>query len=269
MNFFNTTDSISWNQVFILVIIWAAAIWIAKPIFEKSLTIIIKRAQIKSNRSQKEKDQRARTIVNVFSTTAMVSLTIIVAMVALAALGFNIAPLIAGAGVAGFAIGFGSQNLVRDIINGLFIVIEDQLGVGDVVEISGVRGKVEEFNLRRTTLRDEQGVAHYFPNNQIGRVANMSQDWAYLLVYVKISCDEDTDKIIKLLNKITQKIMIHPQYAKLFHDNLEVDGLEELGGGTMTFRVRAKVEGGSQWKLKRQLLTHIKTKFGKAGISIK
>ena len=258
-----------WIRIAVLFIGWVLTTRLLKPVFERWLTSILNRMQAQSDRSSKEKDQRVQTIVSVVSATLVVGLTVAIILIGLAAFGFNITPLIAGAGVVGFAIGFGSQNLVRDIINGLFILIEDQLGVGDVVEIGGVQGKVETFNLRHTVLRDEQGIAHYFANSQVSRVANLSQEWAFVLLHIKVGSEENTDRVIKLLKKTTREFMVNKQFAKLFHDNLEVDGLEELGGGTMTLRIRARVEGGSQWKIKRALLKLIKETFEKEQIELK
>ncbi len=261
--------SVSWQKVLALLGAWAGFSFVVRPIAERWLMAVLRKAQEGSKRSKREKEQRAQTIVRVVSATLMVGLTTALLLVSLAALGFNIGPLLAGAGVIGFAIGFGSQNLVRDIINGLFILLEDQLGVGDIVEINGVRGKVEGFNLRRTMLRDEEGVAYYIANSTIGRIANFTQDWAFVAVVVKVGVEEKVETVSKLLEQVARSVAKEPKFKEMIEEEPSVTGPEDLGGGVMTFKVRLKVDGGSQWQVKRELLKKLKEETEKAGVAIK
>jgi small-conductance mechanosensitive channel len=158
-----------------VIAVWVVASGLINSLGVKWLKLFLIHAQKAGHQSPKEKHRRADTITLVVRATVMIVLTVTLGMIGLSALGFDIGPLIAGAGIAGLAISFGSQNLVRDFITGLFILIENQFDLGDQVKIGGVSGVVEQFNLRHTVLRDADGTRHYIPNSTISVLSNQSQ----------------------------------------------------------------------------------------------
>jgi small conductance mechanosensitive channel len=232
------------------------------------LKVFLIKAQDQVDRSKKEKEQRAKTITTVARTTAILGLTVIGGMIGMSALGFDIGPLIAGAGIAGLAIGFGAQSLVKDFINGLFILLEDQFGIGDVINVGDISGTVQEFNLRRTVLRDIDGIEHHIPNSEISILSNMTKDWSRLVVPIGISYEADLDKAIKVLEQVSKRFSKEKNFKDIFIEEPQVQAVNELADSAVVLRVLAKVQEGQQWGAKRQLLYRIKKAFDKAGIEI-
>ncbi len=262
-------DLEKFNRLVNLGLAWLVVMLLARTVMERWLKSILLKAQERAQRSALEKKQRAETVVGVVQATVVVGITGALVIEGLATVGFDIGPLIAGAGVVGFAIGFGAQSLVRDVINGLFILIEDQFELGDIVEINSVKGKVVEFNLRRTVLRDDDGVAHHIPNSTIGRVANMTQDWSRLNVVVSVGYQADMEKVEQLLNEAAKELAEMKQFKEVLRGEPKVELAEEMSGGVMKYKLVFKVDAGKQWQLKRLALAEVKRRFDKEKIELK
>src|SRR3954471_7535799 len=143
--------------------------------------------------------QQVRTLANVITSVGVSVILFVAGMEALSILGLNLGPLLASAGIAGLAIGFGAQTLVKDVINGFFVLVEDQYHLGDVIEVAGVKGTVEDMTLRRTALRDGDGSLHFVPNSEIKVVSNLTRDWTQISLHVPVEYNEQSDRVIKVL----------------------------------------------------------------------
>jgi len=236
-----------------------------KRFINRTITKFVTNKQ--SNREEREIKRRAKTLSNVFNATTTLVVTVAVFLTILPELGIEIAPLLAGAGIIGLAIGFGSQNLVRDFLSGLFIIIEDQYGVGDVVKIGDKSGVVESMNLRRTVLRDLDGIQHHIPNSEIKVSSNLTKDWSRINLDVPVSPNADLDEVTKLLNKIGQELYQDSEYHKFFLEAPLVLGLDKFEKSEIVFKILGKTKPLQQWDLTRELRKRIKTEFDRAGIS--
>ena len=190
-------------------------------------------------------------------------------LTALGTVGVNLAPLIAGAGVLGVAIGFGAQDIVKDFLSGVIMLVEDQYGVGDVIDAGAASGVVEEVSLRTTRLRDVNGVVWHIPNGSIGRVGNMTQEWSRMLIDVDVAYETDVDRAIELLGEVLERFQAREDVQeRLLGDPMEIWGVTALGDSSVTIRVVAKTVPGQQWALGRVFRQVVKRELEAAGIEI-
>jgi moderate conductance mechanosensitive channel len=214
-----------------------------------------------------EAERRQHTLFKAVNITAKVFIWIIVSIMILRELGANIAPLLAGAGIAGVAIGFGAQNFVRDIFNGFLILFENQFRVGDVVKVADRSGVVEDINLRTTTIRDLEGVKHIIPNSEIKAVDNYTFSESRALVDVSISYDSSIDKAIEILRGIGDEICVDPVCGE-FIRAFEILGVTNLGKSSVDIQVMITTDPSQQWGVGRRFNYLVKTRFDEAGITI-
>lgn len=212
--------------------------------------------------------QRADTISNVLNSLATVAIWSIAVFLVLGELGINLAPLIAGAGIVGVALGFGAQSLVEDFISGIFMVAEDQYGVGDIVDLGEAVGTVERVTLRTTVLRDIYGTVWHVPNGQIDRVGNKSQLWAIALVDVGVGYNTDVDAACEVLSETAHTLMEDERFAPMLLEDPRVLGIQSLDADAVTLRLSIKTEPAAQFEIQRELNRRIKTAFEEAGIEI-
>lgn len=211
-------------------------------------------------------EQRARTLLSLLRSVGMVLIGIITLFMVLGALGVNLGPLLAGAGVVGLAFSFGAQSLVKDVITGLFMLFENQFGVGDVIRIEGVSGSVEKITLRVVVLRDVQGVVHIVPNGQITKVSNLTRTWARAVLDVGVAYREDPDRVIDVLRDVGRELYEDENWRPLMLDPVDVPGIESFDQTTVTVRVMAKTLPLKQWEVARELRRRIKHRFDREGI---
>jgi small conductance mechanosensitive channel len=202
--------------------------------------------------------QQLRTLASVLNSVGSAVIIFLTAMQILPVLGINMGPLLASAGVAGLAIGFGAQTLVHDVINGFFILMENQYDLGDTVRIGGVSGTVESMSLRRTTLRDVDGTLHTIPNSQITIVSNMTRDWAQVSMHVSINYGENSDKVISVLKEIGNDLRNDAYWSERLVADIEVPGIERVSGGEVDYLLLAKTRPGEQYAVSRELRRRIK-----------
>jgi small-conductance mechanosensitive channel len=212
--------------------------------------------------------QRAETVGALLKSVASFGIWTLAALMALGTLGLDLGPLIAGAGIVGVAVGFGSQNLVRDFISGIFMLMEDQYGVGDVVDAGPATGTVEGVGLRTTRLRDVSGTLWHIPNGEIRRVGNRSQGWARALVDVEVAYSTDLDDATRTIERVAQELYDEEQWAPKILEQPEVWGVEELGPDGIRVRLGAKTRPLEQWKVARELRARLKVAFDQAGIEV-
>jgi len=207
--------------------------------------------------------QQIRTLASVINSIGLFIIVFVAALEILPLLGLNLGPLLASAGVAGLAIGFGAQTLVHDFINGFFVLFENQYGIGDTIRIAGVKGTVEEMTLRHTSLRDDDGTVHIVPNSQVTIVSNMTRDWSQLPMRVVVAYTEPSDKIIKLLEQVGEGVRHDPKFANDIVGEVQVPGIDRVGNGEAEYLMLLKTRPNTQYAVSRELRRRIKECFEK------
>jgi moderate conductance mechanosensitive channel len=199
--------------------------------------------------------QRARTVGSVLNSTANIVVGVMILLMVLSEIGFSVGPLLASAGVAGIALGFGAQSLVKDFISGVFILVEDQYGVGDVVDLgSGADGVIEEVQLRTTQVRSIDGTLWWVRNGEILRAGNRTQQWSRALAEVRVPVDADVDVVRAALGRAADAVAADPELAGEFLEPPSVRGVDAVSDFSMTFTLHAQVRPGTQWDVSRALL---------------
>src|SRR5438874_2485375 len=184
--------------------------------------------------------EQVRTLAAVITSVGVFVIVFVAVLEVLSILGLNLGPLLASAGIAGLAIGFGAQTLVHDVINGFFILLENQYDIGDVVRIAGVRGTVESMTLRRTVLRDADGALHSVPNSQINVVSNLTRDWAQVTLHVAVAYNEPSEKVISLLTEVGREARNDAALGEAIVADPEVPGIERVSGGEVDYLMLVK-----------------------------
>jgi small conductance mechanosensitive channel len=214
------------------------------------------------------RETRALAISALMGSTAAAVIWSIAVMLAVGRVGLDLGPLIAGAGIAGIALGFGAQSLVKDWISGLFMTLEDQYGIGDVVDVGEASGVVERITLRATVLRGVDGTVWHVPNGQIVRVGNRSQLWSVALLDVTVAYEADLARARTVLHDVATELCERDEFASSVLEAPQVLGVENLGVDGVTLRLTVKVTPGSQWNLQRALREVIKAAFDSEGVAI-
>jgi small conductance mechanosensitive channel len=212
--------------------------------------------------------QRFATVGTVLRGIAGVAVYGVALMVALGELGLNLGPLIAGAGIVGLAIGFGAQSLVSDFIAGIFIIIEDQYGVGDYVDVGVASGTVEKVGLRTTTLRDVNGTVWTIPNGEIRRVGNSSQLWARTVLDVDVAYDTDIDLAASVIKEVADEVWREELESTTIIEEPEIWGVQSFGADAISIRLAVKTDPGEQWATGRLIRARLKKAFDANGIEI-
>jgi small-conductance mechanosensitive channel len=215
-----------------------------------------------------ELEKRAATVGRILRQAASVLVWSIAAMLVLAEFGFDLKPILAGAGILGLAVGFGAQTLVKDVITGFFILLENQIRVGDTVTAAGCTGVVETVNLRTTVLRDQDGTTHIIPNSAITVVANATRDWSRALLDVGVAYKEDTDRCEAVLREVGSALEKDPGFAKRLIGPFEYLGVVKLGDSSVVLRVVVKTQAHEGPAVLRELRRRVKKAFDAAGIEI-
>ncbi|MCP5029281.1 MAG: mechanosensitive ion channel family protein [Actinomycetia bacterium] len=212
--------------------------------------------------------QRAETLGAVLSSTASLVIWTLAALMVLGEVGISLAPLIAGAGIAGIAFGFGAQSLVRDVITGVFIMIEDQYGVGDVVDLGEAVGTVDGIGLRTTRVRDLRGNLWFVPNGEITRVANMSQLWSRAIIDIEVGYDTDLERASEVILDEARQLWVEELDEATVLEEPVVMGVQELSASGVVIRLAVKTDPSEQWHTSRLLLQRIKNRLDQEGIEI-
>lgn len=209
-----------------------------------------------------------RTLAGVMNSVGVAIIFFLAAMQILPLLGLDIKPLLASAGIAGLAIGFGAQTLVKDVINGFFILLEDQFHLGDVVQIGAVKGTVEDMTLRRAALRDGDGTLHFIPNSEIKVVSNLTRDWTQISLHVAVDYQEQSDRVIKVLREAAIEVRNDPRFAETIVAEPEVPGIERVSGNEVVYLMLVKTRPGQHFAVSRELRRVIKDCFEKNNIKM-
>lgn len=218
--------------------------------------------------SSADGEHRVETLVSVFRGTAKAIVIIAGLLMIMQELEVPFMPLLSGAAIAGLAIAFGSQNLIKDYFSGFMILLEDQYVVNDVVKIGDHQGVVERITLRVTVLRDLEGNAHFIPNGSIAAVTNMSHIWSRALFEITVSNKEDSNRITQILQDIARELRQDPKFAPAILDDVQMLGIEALGETTQVIKFFIKTQPLKQWDVKSEMLWRIKNRFGELGIAV-
>ncbi len=270
----NFVCAVNWNglghHAFRILLVLVIAL-VATRVLNRLMNILRQRlvsAGLSKGDSAAETAKRTDTIIRLVRQASCIFLWAMVALVLLKEVGVEIAPILAGAGIVGLAVGFGAQNLVRDVISGFFFILEDQVRVGDVVVVNGTGGLVEEMNFRTIILRDTSGVVHIFPNGTVTTLSNMTKDWSAYLFDLSVAYKEDIDRVMRVIEQVGSEMVLDPKFGHLMLEAPEIFGVNEFADSAVVIRGRIKTRPIQQWAVGREFNRRIKYAFDAAGIEI-
>jgi small conductance mechanosensitive channel len=270
-NILQSVDSwYSTNQSSVLYILFVLIAALAVKFFGDA---VIRKAVIKSIKSTRHKNPREEklredTIIGIISGALAIVVWPITAILIVGQMGLDIAPLIAGAGVIGVALGFGAQSLVKDIISGLFLIIENQYKVGDVVALDDTTGLVERITLRVTVLRDLDGIVHHVPNGTIEQTSNYSKDYSGINLNVGVAYDSDLDKVIGIINRVGEELAKDKKWKGQIVETPQFLRVDDFGDNAIDMKITGSVQPLKQWDVTGELRKRLKSSFDKEGIEI-
>ncbi|GAH19661.1 unnamed protein product, partial [marine sediment metagenome] len=219
-------------------------------------------------RPKGEMKKRANTLSSVFVNTGTIIILIFAIFTMLPEFGVNIAAMLAGLGIVGIAIGFGAQSLIKDLLAGIFILLEDQYRVGDVVNVAGIGGLVEEIGLRRTVLRDLDGIVHSIPNSEIKVASNFTKGYSRVNLNISVAYGEDLDRVIEVINRVCKEMAEDPKWSADFVSTPKVLRVDKLGDSGIDIKILGDTKPLRQWDIMGELRLRIKRTFDKEGIEI-
>lgn len=215
-----------------------------------------------------ESAKRVETIVRLLRQAALIAIWTTVSLIILKEVGVEIAPIIASAGIIGLAVGFGAQNMVRDVIAGFFFILENQVRVGDVAVVNGTGGLVEKINFRTIVLRDLGGVVHIFPNGAVNTLSNLTSQWSAYVFDVGVAYKEDTDRVISIMKKVGEELAEDPEFKSFMLEPPEIFGVDKFADSAVIIKGRVRTKPIRQWAVGREYLRRIKYAFDENNIEI-
>jgi len=277
MPFLVTSPDIDWDRVtdwllthgLRILLILALAL-----VADLALRVIVPRvirptvARQMKGKPDEEIQQRGRTLVAVLRGSGRFVLVVWALFTILPELGVNVTPMLASVGIAGIAVGFGAQSLVKDVLTGLFILIENQYSKGDVVTVAGISGQVEEVGLRRTVLRDLDGVVHHVPNSQIAVASNLTQEWSRVNLNVSVAYGEDLDRVFEVINRVGRELAADAEFGPLILKAPQVLRVDAFGESGIAIKVLGDTEPIRQWEVMGELRKRLIRAFLEEGIRV-
>ena len=230
-------------------------------------TILIRAGEI-TERVPGTAAKRIRTLMSVLWTIAAGLIWLVAVLTTLGQIGVNLAPILAGVGVVGLAVGFGAQNLVKDLVSGFFLILENQIRVGDIAVINGTGGLVETITFRTIVLRDEGAVVHVFPNGSITTLSNMTKDWSAYVINLGVAYREDTDHVVDVMRRVAEEMYSEPNYKAVMLDPIEIFGVDGFSDSAVNIRARLKTLPLQQFNIGREYRRRLKKAFDTEGIEI-
>ena len=253
-------------RILAIVIVVLALILIVRHAVPPAVDAAVRR-QMPSQPDEAKK--RVTTLATVFVRTAEVVLILVGLFMALPELGLNIGPIVAGVGIVGIAVGFGAQTLVRDALNGLFILIENQYAIGDIVTLAGITGRVEEVNLRRTVLRDLDGAVHSIPNSEVRVATNLTREWSGVNMNVTVGYGEDTDRVTEVIDRVGRELTSDAVYGPLINEAPHVVRVDAFKDSGVSLKVLGVTKPVRQWDVMGELRKRLKKAFDAEGIELR
>lgn len=252
-----------------LIILFIVALKIEWFVFDKFKIALLKRAGKSKERVKKaEAEKRINTLMSISKKMGRLVIWVIFSMIFLRQIGLDIAPILAGAGIVGLAVGFGAQELVRDFISGFFMLFENQIRKGDVANINGVVGIVEKIEMRTITLRDFSGSVHIIQNGKVNTLANMTKEWSAIVLDIGVAYKEDVDKVIGLMKEVGEKMAQDDDFKDQIVEPVEIFGLDKFADSALIIKARIKTIPLSQWAVGREYRRRIKYAFDENNIEI-
>jgi moderate conductance mechanosensitive channel len=212
--------------------------------------------------------KRVLTLMSVLWTIVVGLVWFVVVLMTLGQIGVNVTPVLAGAGIVGLAIGFGAQNLGKDLVSGFFLILENQVRVGDVAIINGTGGLVEAISFRTIVLRDEAAVVHVFPNGSINTLSNMTKDWSAYVISVNVAYKEDPDRVADVMRRVAEEMYAEPRYRSAMLDSIEIFGVDGFTESAVTIKARLKTQPLQQFAIGREYRRRLKKAFDTTGIEM-
>ncbi|MEJ2180209.1 MAG: mechanosensitive ion channel family protein [Gammaproteobacteria bacterium] len=252
--------------LFILLAAWIGLKVVRRMLhkMEKHLLEVADRDELAATEQQK----RVETLIRLVRQAIIIVVWVVVGLVILRELGVDIAPILASAGIVGLAVGFGAQNLVRDVISGFFMILEDQIRVGDVAVVNGTGGLVEKVNFRTIVLRDLSGTVHVFPNGTINTLANLTNEWSAYVFDIGVAYKEDVDQVMELMRQVGKEMQEDSTFGPLMVSDVEIFGVDNFADSAVTIKGRLKTKPIKQWDVGREYRRRLKYRFDAEGIEI-
>lgn len=246
-------------RVVVIIVVVAALLVAFRSVVPRFVDALVRRHL--DGEPAEEAAKRVKTLANVFVRTGEIVLVVVGLLTVLPELGVNIGALLAGVGIVGIAVGFGAQTLVRDTINGLFILIENQFGIGDIVAVAGVTGRVEEVNLRRTVLRDLDGTVHSVPNSEIRVASNYTREWSGVNMNVTVAYEADIDRVTEVIDAVGRELAAERAYKPLITQAPHVVRVDAFKDSGISLKVLGVTKPMRQWEVMGELRKRLKKAF--------
>lgn len=266
MKYDTLLDSMHLPKELLHVIVILVLAWALMGLSRKLVRILRNYMNVRA--ASAEEVRRIETLASVFRHASTAAISLVAGMLALSELGISIAPILGAAGVVGLAVGFGAQSLIKDYFNGFFMLLENQIRQGDVVEVCGKTGFVEDITLRHVRLRDNEGSVHYVPNGQIGIVTNKSRDYAFALIDFGVAYREDLNEVYEAVREVSRALRDDAATGPKILEDVEIQGVQDLADSAVMVRCRFKTIALEQWSVRRAFLGRLKQSFDARGIEI-
>ena len=266
MENFSFLDYSRFHKELLHVIVILILAWLLMAVSRKLLRVF--RNYMNTRSDSAEETKRIETLARVFRYISTVVISLVAGMLILSEVGISIAPILGAAGVVGIAVGFGAQSLIKDYFNGFFLLLENQIRQGDVVEVCDKGGLVEEITLRYVCLRDYEGNVHYIPNGLITTVTNKSRGYAYAVIDVSIAYSESIDEACEIMREVAAQMRASEAFSAKILDNIDIAGVQDWADSAIVIRCRFKTVVLEQWGVRREFLRRLKEAFEARGIEI-
>lgn len=255
-------------SILILIVLLLITLRLMSYFIKKLRNVLANRTVHRTDEPNMEAEKRLNTLMGIVKKAIAVIIWIIFIMIFLKKINIDIAPLIAGAGIIGLAVGFGAQELVRDFITGFFILLENQIREGDVAILNGTGGLVEKIELRTITLRDLSGVVHVFQNGKINSVSNMTKEWSAMVFDIGVAYKEDLNQVMKIMKDVADNLQKDKDFASNILEPMEIFGLDSFGDSALVVKARLKTQPIKQWSVGREYRKRLKEAFDEHNIEI-
>jgi small-conductance mechanosensitive channel len=253
----------------LIILILAFILLKATNIFLRRLKpLMLSHMETGTDLEMSELEKRLDTLLGIVRSVIKIIAWLMIGMLVLRKIGIDIAPIIAGAGIVGLAVGFGAQELVRDFISGFFMLLENQIREGDVAIVNGTGGLVEHVGLRTIILRDLAGVVHVFQNGKINTLANMTKKWSGMVLDIGVAYKEDTDSVVEVIKKVAEELRSDPQFREKIMEPIEIFGIDQFADSAVIIKARFKTKPIEQWAVGREYRRRLKKAFDEQGIEI-
>jgi len=255
-------------SILILLVLLFVSLRVGSFLIRKLKKLLLLKTVHSSDEPDLEMEKRLNTLMGIVRKGVSIIIWAIFIMILLRKINVDIAPILAGAGIIGLAVGFGSQELVRDLISGFFILLENQIRTGDVAIINGTGGLVEKIELRTITLRDLSGVVHIFQNGKINTISNMTKDWSAMVFDIGVAYKEDLTQVMKLMKQVADDMLKEEEYQSKILEPMEIFGLDSFGDSALIVKGRIKTTPNNQWVIGREYRKRLKEVFDQNRIEI-